>query len=186
MNKESWVEGLQSRLGKLNTRIKELRKKAEDFGDDLSQEYREQLEGLRTRTTKSKERLKEMQEKGGKVPENLRTEVEEKINKIEKSYEDLKKKLTLERGVEMEVDKTQRISVQKLIGMKVLDSQANDFGQIDDVFINVKEGKIEDVVIKTGIRRRRYKLRASEIEKIGDQVILNVEREMIEERKSEE
>lgn len=186
MDKESQTEDLQSKLGKLSQRIKELRSKAESFGEGLSKEYREQLEGLKERNTRVREKLKVMQEKGEKAPEKIRSETEEMINKLGQSYQELKKKLTIERGVEMEVDKTQLISVQNLIGMRVIDSAANDFGSIDDVFINIQEGTIEEVVIKTGIRRQKHQIQASEIEKIGDKVILNIEREEVKERSREE
>lgn len=76
-----------------------------------------------------------------------------------------------------------QMSVRDLMGLSVVDANADDFGKIEDIHLDVKEGRVSSIVIKTGgLRRERFEIKPEEIEKVGDRVILNVVRESIIER----
>lgn len=78
--------------------------------------------------------------------------------------------------------KTEQLSVQDVIGLNVVDANANNFGKIDDIHIDVKSGKIVSLVIKEGLMGHRYEISSSEVDRVGDRVVLNVGQETVKER----
>lgn len=77
--------------------------------------------------------------------------------------------------------------VSKILGKKVLDSNANIVGKISDVEVNVESYEIEVVILNTGeisLRKNSYEITPKDISKIGDYVILNIEKSEIIPQKS--
>ena len=69
--------------------------------------------------------------------------------------------------------------VSKILGKKVLDSNANFIGKISDVEVNVENYEIELIILNTGeisLRKNSYEFTPKDISKIGDYVLLNVEK----------
>ena len=72
--------------------------------------------------------------------------------------------------------------LSELTGREVLDSKANRMGNIVDVNLDIARGTIIHFVLKTGVFKK-VPLAAEKIDKVGEKVILKVNREEIEGRR---
>ncbi|MFQ5796102.1 MAG: PRC-barrel domain-containing protein [Candidatus Bipolaricaulia bacterium] len=90
--------------------------------------------------------------------------------------------MTEEPGREARRGNLKQISVKDLLGKRVLDVNVEEFGKVDDIYLNLNLGTVTGIVVRTGswFRRRRYQIQATEIERVGDRVILRVDRATIE------
>ena len=61
----------------------------------------------------------------------------------------------------------------KLFGKEVLDIDANRVGKIADIDVDLLQGTITHIVIKSGLNSK-YLVSLDKIDKIGDKVILKV------------
>lgn len=69
------------------------------------------------------------------------------------------------------------MKTSKIIGKKVLDSEANDVGKVSDIDIDIKSNTINKVIINTGelsLRKVNYEVTPSMIAQVGDYILLNV------------
>jgi len=77
------------------------------------------------------------------------------------------------------------MKVSEFLGKKVLDKNAVDVGKISDMDINPKEGIINSLTVSVsdfGLRDKNFEVNINEIDKIGDYLILNIEKTEIEKR----
>lgn len=77
------------------------------------------------------------------------------------------------------------MKVSEFLGKKVLDKNAVDAGKISDMDINPKEGIIDSLTVSVsdfGLRDKNFEVKINEIDKIGDYLILNIEKTEIEKR----
>lgn len=75
------------------------------------------------------------------------------------------------------------MKVSELMGRKVLDKNAMEIGKVSDVDLMPKEGIINKITISTGevwVRNRTFEIKASDIQQVGDYLILNLEEAEIE------
>lgn len=75
------------------------------------------------------------------------------------------------------------MKVSDLIGTKVLDKNAMEIGKVSDVELMPKEGIINTITISTGemwLRNKTFEIKPSNIQQIGDYLILNLEEAEIE------
>jgi len=62
---------------------------------------------------------------------------------------------------------------KELIGKEVIDSEARAIGNVKDVEIDLKKWTVSAIVVKTGFIRKRT-IQTSDIDKVGDKVVLKV------------
>jgi sporulation protein YlmC with PRC-barrel domain len=62
---------------------------------------------------------------------------------------------------------------KELIGKEVIDSEARTIGNVKDVEIDLKKWTVAGIVVRTGFIRKRTIL-ATDIDKVGDKVVLKV------------
>lgn len=77
------------------------------------------------------------------------------------------------------------MKVSEFLGKKVLDKNAVDVGKISDMDIKPKEGKINSLTVSVsefGLRDKYFEVNINEIDKIGDYLILNIEKTEVEKR----
>lgn len=77
------------------------------------------------------------------------------------------------------------MKVSDFFGRRVLDKKANEIGKVVDMVIKPKEGIITSLIISTsdfGLTRKDLEIVTSDIEEVGDYLILNVEKAEIENR----
>jgi|WetSurMetagenome_2_1015567.scaffolds.fasta_scaffold412920_1 sporulation protein YlmC with PRC-barrel domain len=80
------------------------------------------------------------------------------------------------------------MKVSEFLGTRVLDKNGFEIGKVVDMFVEPKEGVINNIVISTGefgLRRKDLEITTGDIEGMGDYVILNIEKAEVEERVEE-
>lgn len=81
------------------------------------------------------------------------------------------------------------MQVSEFLGKRVLDKNAMEIGKISDVDLMPKEGLINSITVSTGdvwLRNKNFKIKPTDINQIGDYVLLNLEGSSIEEMVEEE
>ncbi len=76
------------------------------------------------------------------------------------------------------------MKVSEFLGTRVLDKNAIEIGRVSDMFIDPLNGKINVITISTnefGIRKKDIEVKPDEIEVLGDYLLLNIEKEGINE-----
>jgi sporulation protein YlmC with PRC-barrel domain len=74
------------------------------------------------------------------------------------------------------------MKVTDFLGIRVVDKKAMEIGKVSDLIIEPMEAVITGIQISTGefgLRRTDLFIRPSEIEEIGDYILLNVEKSEI-------
>ena len=77
------------------------------------------------------------------------------------------------------------MKVSDFFGRRVLDKKANEIGKIADMVIKPKEGIITSMIISTsdfGLTRKDLEIVTTDIEEVGDYVLLNIEKEELKAR----
>ena len=75
------------------------------------------------------------------------------------------------------------MKVSELMGRKVLDKNAMEIGKVSDVDLMPKEGIINTITISTGevwVRNKTFEIKSSDIQQVGDYILLNLEEAEIE------
>lgn len=75
------------------------------------------------------------------------------------------------------------MKVSELMGRKVLDKNAMEIGKVSDVDLMPKEGIINTITISTGevwVRNKTFEIKPSDIQQVGDYILLNLEEAEIE------
>ena len=75
------------------------------------------------------------------------------------------------------------MKVSEFLGTKVLDKNGIEIGRVSDMLVNPTEGLINFITISTGefgIRKKDLEIRSSDISVLGDYLLLNIEREDLE------
>jgi sporulation protein YlmC with PRC-barrel domain len=75
------------------------------------------------------------------------------------------------------------MKVSDFFGRRVLDKKANEIGKVVDMVIKPKEGVIITMIISTsdfGLTRKDLEIGTSDIDEVGDYILLNVEKEELE------
>jgi sporulation protein YlmC with PRC-barrel domain len=67
----------------------------------------------------------------------------------------------------------ERMKTREFFGKEVLDADANRVGKVADIDVDLLQGVINHMVVKSGLTRK-YVIGLDKIEKIGDKVILRV------------
>ena len=81
------------------------------------------------------------------------------------------------------------MQVSEFLGKKVLDKNAVEIGKVSDVDLMPKEGIINSITVSTGdmwLRNKNFEIKSSDIDQIGDYILLNLEGSSIEEIIEEE
>ena len=81
------------------------------------------------------------------------------------------------------------MQVSEFLGKKVLDKNAMEIGKVSDVDLMPKEGIINSITVSTGdmwLRNKNFEIKPSDINQIGDYILLNLEGSSIEEIIEEE
>lgn len=71
---------------------------------------------------------------------------------------------------------------KELLGKAVVDSEAQNFGKIDDILLDLDQGKVMALIVRTGLRflpNKRYDILPSEVDKVGDRLLLRVKKESV-------
>lgn len=75
------------------------------------------------------------------------------------------------------------MKVSDFIGSRVLDKKANEIGKISDLDVKPKEGVIEGMTVSTsdfGLTRKELEIKTTDIDEVGDYVLLKVEKAELE------
>lgn len=78
------------------------------------------------------------------------------------------------------------MKVSDFFGRRVLDKKANEIGKVADMVIKPKEGLITTIIISTsdfGLTRKDLEIETSDIDEVGDYLLLNIEKKDLELRK---
>jgi sporulation protein YlmC with PRC-barrel domain len=78
-----------------------------------------------------------------------------------------------------------QMKVSDFFGRRVLDTKANEIGKVVDMVIKPKEGLITTMIISTsdfGLTRKDLEIGTSDIEEVGDYVLLKVSKEELQAR----
>ncbi|MCE5213398.1 MAG: PRC-barrel domain-containing protein [Methanobacterium sp.] len=81
------------------------------------------------------------------------------------------------------------MKVTDFLGTRVVDKKAMEIGKVSEIIIEPTEAKITGIQISTGefgLRRTDLFITPSEIEEVGDYILLNVEKAQIKDVESEE
>ncbi|HML04321.1 MAG TPA: PRC-barrel domain-containing protein [Methanobacterium sp.] len=81
------------------------------------------------------------------------------------------------------------MQVSEFLGKKVLDKNAVEIGKVSDVDLMPKEGIINSITVSTGdmwLRNKNFEIKSSDIDQIGDYILLNLVGSSIEEIIEEE
>lgn len=65
----------------------------------------------------------------------------------------------------------------KIIGKKVIDSNANEIGKVNDIDLDLKSNTINNIFINSGelsLRKIVYEVTPSNISEVGDYILLNI------------
>ena len=65
------------------------------------------------------------------------------------------------------------MNTKELFGKEVLDVNANSIGKVADVDLDMQQGVINHIIVRTGLTKK-YLISLDKIEKIGDKVILEL------------
>ena len=77
------------------------------------------------------------------------------------------------------------MKVSDFFGRKVLDKKANEIGKVVDMVIEPKEGIITSMILSTsdfGLTRKDVEIETSDIDEVGDYVLLNIGQEELDVR----
>ena len=66
----------------------------------------------------------------------------------------------------------------ELFGKEVLDIEANSVGKVSDIDFELLQGTIGHIIVKAGLNKKYY-VNIDKIDKIGDKVILNIDKDKI-------
>ena len=66
----------------------------------------------------------------------------------------------------------------ELFGKEVLDINANSIGKVSDIDFDLMGSTITHIVVKAGLNKK-YHVDPDKIDKVGDKVILNVDKDKI-------
>ena len=83
----------------------------------------------------------------------------------------------------------QNMKVTDFLGRRVVDKRAMEIGKVSDVIIEAEEAIITGIIISTGefgLRKTELFVTPSEIEEVGDYVLLKVEKSEIKNVKESE
>jgi sporulation protein YlmC with PRC-barrel domain len=75
------------------------------------------------------------------------------------------------------------MKVSELMGRRVLDKNAMEIGKVSEIDLMPKEGVINTITISTGevwLRNKTFEIKPSNIQQVGDYLILNLEEAEIE------
>ena len=72
------------------------------------------------------------------------------------------------------------MNTKELFGKEVLDANANSIGKVADIDFDIRQGALNHIVVKAGLKRRVITL--DKIEKIGDKVILAIRQDELEKK----
>lgn len=81
------------------------------------------------------------------------------------------------------------MKTSKIIGKKVIDSEANEAGKVQDIDLNILSNNINKIFINSGeisLRKVNYEVTPDMIAQIGDYILLNVSKSEIIPDKSDE
>ena len=73
------------------------------------------------------------------------------------------------------------MNTKELFGKEVLDTNANSVGKVADIDFDIKQGTLNHIVVKAGLKRR-YVISLDKIDKIGDKVILATRQDELEKK----
>lgn len=69
------------------------------------------------------------------------------------------------------------MKISEILGKKVIDSNANDIGKIQDIDLDIKENTVNKIFINTNelsLRKVGFEIVPENISQIGDYILLNV------------
>ena len=75
------------------------------------------------------------------------------------------------------------MKVSELLGINVLDKNAMEVGKVSDIELMPKEGVISTITVSTGemwLRNRTFEIKPSNIDQIGDYLVLTLQEAEIE------
>ena len=75
------------------------------------------------------------------------------------------------------------MKVSELMGRRVLDKNAMEIGKVSEIDLMPREGVINTITISTGevwLRNKTFEIKPSNIQQVGDYLILNLEEAEIE------
>ena len=78
------------------------------------------------------------------------------------------------------------MKVSDFFGRRVLDKKANEIGKVVDLVIKPKKGIITTIIITTsdfGLTRKNLEIKISDLQEVGDYLLLNIAKEELEARK---
>lgn len=81
------------------------------------------------------------------------------------------------------------MKTSKIIGKKVIDSEANEAGKVQDIDLNILSNNINKIFINSGeisLRKVNYEVTPDRIAQIGDYILLNVSKSEIVPDKADE
>lgn len=81
------------------------------------------------------------------------------------------------------------MKTSKIIGKKVIDSEANEAGKVQDIDLNILSNNINKIFINSGeisLRKVNYEVTPDMIAQIGDYILLNVSKSEIVPDKADE
>lgn len=84
------------------------------------------------------------------------------------------------------------MQISEFLGKKVIDKNAVEIGKVTDLDVMPKEGVINSITVSTGEmwRNKSFEFKPSDINQIGDYLLLNIEmsgiEEVVEEKEEEE
>ena len=65
------------------------------------------------------------------------------------------------------------MNTNELFGKEVLDANANRIGKVADIDVDLLQGVVNHMIVKTGLTKK-YVVSLEKIDKIGDKVVLRV------------
>ena len=68
------------------------------------------------------------------------------------------------------------MNTKELLGMRVLDVNANEIGKVTDMDFNIQKGLINSIVVKAGLTKK-YHISLDKIGKIGDDIMLKISKD---------
>ncbi|MGF7118442.1 PRC-barrel domain-containing protein [Methanobacterium oryzae] len=68
------------------------------------------------------------------------------------------------------------MKTSEIIGKKVIDKNAFEVGKVSDFDLDTNEWKIECIYVSSGILGSDFRVSIDEVSKVGDFVILNIEK----------
>lgn len=74
------------------------------------------------------------------------------------------------------------VNVKELLGKSVVDAEAQDFGKVEDVVLDLEQGRVTALIVRTGLPLMpgaRHEVLPTEVGKVGDRVLLKVKKEAV-------